>query len=67
MSQPFDLSRAQDSAEGLALTQAHYYETLVRNGVPPEHAVQMAIHYIAAFLQLGAQLAARKQPDGGAK
>jgi hypothetical protein len=64
MSQPFDLSKAQDSAERMALTQAHYYTTLVRSGVPPEQAVQLAMHYIATVLQFGAQLNRLQKPGG---
>lgn len=46
----FDLSKAQEQAEGIAHMQASYYAALVRGGVPAEYAAQMTIAFVHSIL-----------------
>lgn len=48
----FDLSKAQEQAEGIAHMQASYYAALVRNGVPGEYAAQMAIGFLQTIIMV---------------
>lgn len=66
MSEPFNLSQAQDGAERMALMVAQYYDTLIRQGMPQEVATQLAQGYQMALFQLFLGLVTIKQQKGGA-
>lgn len=47
-----DIASKQEQVEGTALLVASYYETLIRNGVPPDAAAQLASEWQATILKM---------------
>lgn len=47
-----DVASMETMAESVALMVAHYYQTLVRSGVPKAVAERMAIHYQQMYFAL---------------
>lgn len=63
MSDPFDLSKAQDSAERMALLAAQFYGGLIRSDVPGAVAERLTAAYLQVIAQLSLGMWRTAQPD----